>query len=59
MTPVYDPLLGKLRNSEVDKSEIQTITEQVISERIDELKHVYVEEEEKMYVDGAKPKSNQ
>ena len=59
MTPVYDPLLGKLRNSEVDKSEIQTIAEQVISERIDQLKHVYVEEEEKMYVDGAKPKSNQ
>ena len=59
MKPVFDPYLGKLRNSDVDESEVRTIAEQVISERIDQLKHVYVEEEEKMYVDGVKPKSNQ
>lgn len=55
MTPVYDPILGRLRNSEVDKSEVRSIVEQLVNEKLDTLKHKYVESEEKMYLDGAGP----
>lgn len=56
MKPVFDPYLGKIRNSDVDESEVRTIVEAVVDEKMDKLKHKYVAEEEKMYLDGAGPK---